>query len=102
MEKAKVFVTITGLNHYYGSMPFVEGQIVECKKEPKNPYDPEAIKVMVDGFGIVGHIANSTSPRKGETLSAGAVGMLTKKKFKVKIVGVDEFFAIAKVVKGLK
>ncbi|MDO4178574.1 MAG: HIRAN domain-containing protein [Phascolarctobacterium sp.] len=97
-----VFVTITGINHYFGTAPFKKGIVVECKKEPENQYDPEAIKVLSEGYGKVGYIANSVNTRKGETLSAGAVGSLTKKKFKVKVIGVTDFFAIAKVVKGLK
>ena len=37
------FVTITGLNHYYGTKPFEIGRIFKIIKEPDNDYDNEAI-----------------------------------------------------------
>lgn len=40
-------------------------------KEPDNEYDKEAIKVEMDGLGLVGYVANSPYTVKGESMSAG-------------------------------
>ena len=53
------YITITGINHYYGVMPFRIGMKVKCIKEPKNPYDSEAIRCEVKHLGKVGYVANS-------------------------------------------
>ena len=37
------FITITGLNHYYGKKPFEIGRVFKIIKEPDNDYDNEAI-----------------------------------------------------------
>ena len=39
------YITITGMKHYYGLTPFKIGKKVRCEKEPKNPFDSEAIRV---------------------------------------------------------
>lgn len=44
---------------------------VKLEKEPDNKYDSEAIKVMVNGLGHVGYVANSIHTVKGESWSAG-------------------------------
>jgi len=40
---------------------------------PDNPYDAEAIKVMMKGVGLVGYVANSVYTVKGESRSAGRI-----------------------------
>ena len=67
----KVFVTITGLNHYYGTSPFHEGQKLTLVKEPENRHDTEAIRAELPGLGLVGYVANSTYTVQGECMSAG-------------------------------
>ena len=37
------FVTITGIDHYYGKKPFEIGRIVKLIKDKNNEYDKEAI-----------------------------------------------------------
>ena len=70
MEKT-YFVTITGLNHYYGKKPFEIGRIIKLIKEPDNEYDKEAIKVEMPGIGHIGYVANSPYTVVGESYSAG-------------------------------
>ena len=36
------YITITGIKHYYGIIPFEIGRKVTCVKEPDNYYDQEA------------------------------------------------------------
>ena len=40
-----MFVTITGINHYYGAKPFEIGRVVRLIKEPSNEHDGDAIRV---------------------------------------------------------
>ena len=53
------YVTITGFWHFYGVKPFTIGKVLKCVKEPSNPYDEDAIKVVIKKIGTVGYIANS-------------------------------------------
>ncbi len=46
---------------------------VILKKEPDNKYDTEAIRVEMEGLGLVGYVANSTHTRIGESRSAGRI-----------------------------
>ena len=41
----KYYVTLTGLNYRYGTMPFAVGQKVRLVKEPENQADREAIQI---------------------------------------------------------
>lgn len=66
-----IYFTITGTNHYFGSDFFKEGMDVRIVKEPDNEIDTEAIKVEVDGLGLVGYVANSPYTVQGESMSAG-------------------------------
>ena len=67
----KIYITITGTGHYYGSDFLKKGMVVRLIKEPENPYDPEAIRVELKGIGKIGFVANSVSTRLGESFSAG-------------------------------
>ena len=44
---------------------------VKLAKEPDNEMDKEAIKVEMDGLGLVGYVANSPFTVQGESMSAG-------------------------------
>ena len=70
-NRMKIYFTITGTNHRYGSSFMKEGMKVFLEKEPDNKYDREAIKVMMEGLGQVGYVANSTYTVLGESYSAG-------------------------------
>lgn len=74
MEKTnmeKLYVTLTGVEYYYGSDFLEKGTKVTLKKEPDNKYDKEAIQVTVEGLGKIGYIANSPYTVIGECISAG-------------------------------
>ena len=68
---AKVYITVTGTNHYYGKEFLTPGMRLQLKKEPDNEYDKEAIAVYMEGMGLIGYVANSTYTVLGESLSAG-------------------------------
>ncbi|MGN0677501.1 MAG: HIRAN domain-containing protein [Ruminococcus sp.] len=65
------FVTITGLNHYYGKKPFEIGRIIRLIKEPDNEYDNEAIAAILPFIDKIGYVANSTNTVYDGTISAG-------------------------------
>ena len=44
---------------------------VKLIKETDNEFDKEAIKVEMDGLGLVGYVANSPYTVQGESMSAG-------------------------------
>ena len=67
----KIWFTLTGTNHYCGSAFMEKGMKVRLEKEPDNKYDREAIKVLMDGMGHVGYVANSPYTVIGESFSAG-------------------------------
>lgn len=69
----KVFFTIAGAKHYYGQEFFEPKMEVKLIKEPDNEYDKEAIKVELEGLGLVGHVANSPYTVMGESMSAGRI-----------------------------
>ena len=67
----KIWFTITGTNHYFGADFLEKGMKVRLEKEPDNKYDREAIKVLLDGIGHIGYVANSPWTVIGESFSAG-------------------------------
>ena len=75
------YITITGIKHYYGIIPFEIGRKITCVKEPDNYYDQEAIRCQVKHIGTVGYVANSTYTVAVGTKSAGRIAHKVKKKF---------------------
>lgn len=71
MQNDKLSVTITELQHYYGTKPFREGIYLVLQKEPDNEHDEEAIAVSLPLLGKVGYVANSPRSAESGTLSAG-------------------------------
>ena len=96
------YITITGIKHYYGIIPFEIGRKITCVKEPDNYYDQEAIRCQVKHIGTVGYVANSTYTVAVGTKSAGRIAHKVKKKFKVQVMFVAGNYVICKVVDGLK
>lgn len=68
-----MYITITGLNHYFGSEFIEPGMQVKLIKEVDNEVDNEAIKVEMDGLGKIGYVANSPYTVLGESMSAGRI-----------------------------
>ncbi len=69
----KTYFTITGTYFYHGKDFFEKGMAVRLVKEPDNDFDREAIKVELEGLGLVGYVANSPSTVVGESCSAGRI-----------------------------
>jgi len=67
------FITVTGIDHYYGKTPFEIGRITKIVKEPDNPHDSEAIRVELPFIGNVGYVANSANTVYRGTASAGRI-----------------------------
>ena len=67
----KLYFTVAGTNHHYGTDFMEPGMLVSLVKEPENKHDKEAIKVEMPGLGLVGYVANSPYTVMGESMSAG-------------------------------
>ena len=67
----RLFITITGCNHYLGLKPFAVGRLVRLCKESSNDYDGEAIRVDMPFIDTVGYVANSANTVYAGTYSAG-------------------------------
>ena len=67
----KIYFTIAGTQFYHGKDFFEKDMKVKLTKEPDNNFDKEAIKVELEGLGIVGYVANSPFTVVGESYSAG-------------------------------
>ena len=67
----RIYFTIAGSGHYFGQEFMEKDMPVRLEKEPDNDYDKEAIKVMMEGLGLVGYAANSPHTVQGESWSAG-------------------------------
>ena len=96
------YITITGMNHYYGLKPFSVGKKVKCIKEKDNPYDNEAIKVVIKDIGTVGYIANTPYTAATGTMSAGRIYEKVKKKFTAEVMFITSSKVICRVADGLK
>ena len=94
---SKVYFTITGLNYRYGSDFLKKGMEVKLVKEPDNEYDKEAIKVMFEGLGHIGYVANSTHTVLGDSFSAGRMYDKIGKKAKAKVMLVTDKGVICKI-----
>lgn len=66
-----IYFTITGTRHYFGHEYIEPKMKVKLVKEPDNKMDAEAIKVEIDGLGLIGYVANSPYTVLGESMSAG-------------------------------
>lgn len=65
------FITITGLNYYFGTKPFKIGKFVKLIKEPDNEHDSEAIMAYLPHIDTIGYVANSSNTVYDGTISAG-------------------------------
>lgn len=70
MQAAR-FITITGIDHYYGKKPFEIGRVFKIIKKPDNDYDNEAICAFLPFIEKIGYVANSTRTVYQGTVSAG-------------------------------
>ena len=82
----KIYLTITGMQHYFGIDFLKRGMKVKLEKEPDNDYDKEAILVKMKGMGKIGYVANSTYTVLGDCMSAGRLYDKIGKKAKGKVL----------------
>lgn len=66
-----IFITVTGVNHYFGMKPFKVGKIFKIAKDMDNPHDGEAIRAELPAIDTIGYVANSANTVYGGTMSAG-------------------------------
>ena len=96
---AKIFITLTGTKHYFGNDFLEKGMKIRLEKEPDNEYDKEAIKVIYEGLGKIGYVANSSYTVLGDSMSAGRIYDKIGKKAKAKVVLVTEHGTICSISK---
>lgn len=96
-KNKKIYFTLTGMNYFLGQEFLEPGMKVKLKKEFDNQYDKEAILVLLDGLGPIGHVANSCNTVKGESFSAGRIYDLFKKKAEGKVVYMLDYGAICEL-----
>ena len=96
---SKVYFTLTGTKYYFGNDFLKKGMRIMLVKEPDNEYDKEAIKVMYEGLGKIGYVANSPYTVIGESMSAGRLYDKIGKKGYGKVVLVTSSGVICKVCK---
>ena len=92
------YVTITGMNYYYGMKPFSVGKKIRCIKERDNCFDSEAIKVVMKEIGTVGYIANSPYTTATGTMSAGRIYDQVPNKFMVQVMFITGSKVICRVL----
>lgn len=96
---SKVYFTLTGTKYYFGNDFLKKGMRIMLVKEPDNERDKEAIKVMYEGLGKIGYVANSPYTVIGESMSAGRLYDKIGKKGYGKVVLVTSSGVICKVCK---
>ena len=95
----KIYFTLTGTRHYYGSDFLKSGMKIQLEKEPDNKYDPEAIQVKLKGMGKIGYVANSPYTMIGESMSAGRIYDKIGDTAKAKVVLITDRGIICKISK---
>ena len=88
MKTKTYYFTLTGCRHHYGTDFLKPGMTVRLKKEPTNEIDSEAIRIELEGLGLIGYVANSIYTVAGNSMSAGRLYDKIGKKEKAKIVHV--------------
>lgn len=68
-----IYFTITGTDYHYGHKFIEPGMLVKITKDHDNKFDKEAIKVEMEGLGLIGYVANSHFTVLGESMSAGRI-----------------------------
>ena len=66
-----IFITVTGVNHYFDMKPFKVGKIFKIVKDEENFHDDEAIRAELPAIDTIGYVANSANTVYAGTMSAG-------------------------------
>lgn len=72
MKKSN-FITITGIDHYYGAYVYKVGGVLELVKEEDNHFDRDAVRVELPAIGKAGYVANSMNTIVKGTDSASRI-----------------------------
>ncbi|WP_288011160.1 HIRAN domain-containing protein [Kyrpidia sp.] len=83
----RVYIAVTGIQHYFGPQVFQLNQIIVLTKEPDNAHDAEAIRAEIPSIGKLGYVANSPHTVPRGCRSAGRIYDL----FEQSIAGVVRF-----------
>ncbi|MFZ5975794.1 MAG: HIRAN domain-containing protein [Bacillota bacterium] len=94
------YITITGVQHYYGMKPLAVGRVLRCTKEPENCYDDEAIRAELPFIGKVGYVANSPHTCANGTMSAGRIYDSVENVFFARVMFTTQTKVIARVLDG--
>lgn len=92
------YITICGINNFFGVESFKVGQILFLKKEIENAFDDEAIKVVNESDITYGYIANSVTSKAKGTHSSGYIYNTFKNMAKVEICFIIKGSVIAKII----
>ena len=95
-----IFVTVTGFHHYQDREPFPIGAVLLCCKEPENPYDSEAIRVLSAEGSKVGYIANGPSTKANGTMSAARIYDKVGDRFFIEVCFSTQTKIICKVIQS--
>ena len=97
-ESTDTLICIAGRNFYSQKTPLTAGVKVDLVREPTNEYDPDAIRVEIDG-NTVGYVANSSYTLIDRAKSATDIKNIVKEDQKAEIlfVYIDEY-TIAKLI----
>lgn len=98
-KKSKIYFTLTGTQYYFGKEFLKKGMHMNLEKEPDNKHDKEAIKVMYEGLGKIGYVANSPYTVIGESMSAGRMYDKIGQKGSAKVVLVTSEGVLCKICK---
>ena len=67
----KIYFTVAGTNHYFGNDFLKPDMKIRLIQEPDNKFDTEAIRIELEGLGVIGYVGNSPFTVVGESYSAG-------------------------------
>ena len=67
----KIYFTVAGTNHYFGNDFLKPDMKIRLIREPDNKFDTEAIRIELEGLGVIGYVGNSPFTVVGESYSAG-------------------------------
>ncbi|NLY08827.1 MAG: HIRAN domain-containing protein [Tissierellia bacterium] len=102
MDGKLYFISITGLNHYYGINPFHVGDFFTLVKEPDNLYDHHAIMVKAPLLGKIGYVANSYYTVVDGTMGASELYKHVPEECVAQIMFMTSSSIIAKVLPDVK
>ena len=76
-----------------------KGIKLKLEKDPNNKYDKEDIKIIYEGLGLIGYVANSPYTVIGESISAGRLYDKIKNIAYAKVMVITDKGTICKICK---